>query len=455
MKIVVAGSGRIGQYLITSLVDEGHDVVVIDNSAEVISEITSVCDVMGVCGHAADYETLESAGVKQAELYIAVTTSDETNMLSCFFAKRLGVHYAIARIRDPEISDESLSFMRKELGIDMVINPEALAARELFNILKMPSAAKIESFSGRLLEIVELRIKDGSSLDGLTLKDLRIKHNARVLICTVQRGNEVYIPGGDFVLHAGDKIGITSTPAEIELFLKKFGLMQKKAKNIMILGGGRTAIYLSKMLIAGGSSVKIIEINSEKAEELSEALPKATILVGRGTQKSMLVEEGLGETDAFVALTNQEERNILMAMFADNLNVPKVIADVDQTEMVDMAGKLGLDTIVSPKKVVTDVIIRYARGLNNSLGTNVETLYKLMDDRIEALEFRVKQPIQNVTGIKLKDLKSKQGILIAGIIRGKKTVVPGGEDMIQQGDRVVVLAKGHRLNDLTDIISVK
>ncbi len=452
MKIIVGGCGNIGENLLLSLVGEGHDVVVLDSSPGVITEMTNIYDVMGVCGNAADYETLESAGVKQADLFIAATGSDELNMLSCFIAKRMGAGYTIARIRNPEYNDASLGFMKHELGLAMSINPEALAARELFDILKLPTAAKVETFSGRALEIIELKLKEGSPLDNITLKDLRMKYKAKVLVCTVQRGEDAYIPGGDFLLKAGDKIGITASHTEIENFLRHVGIMQKQAKKVMIIGGGRTSYYLAKMLTSAGSSVKIVESDPALAAELSESLDGVVVINGEYTHQELLLEEGLESADAFVALTDNDEANILISIYAESQNVPKVITQVHRHGMGKMATKLGIDTLISPKKIVSDVLVQYARALKNSLGSsNIETLYKLMDGKVEALEFNVRQQ-SKVTDIPLKDLPLKPGTLIAGIIRGRKTIVPGGLDEIQKGDRVIVLSGGDRLSDLTDIV---
>ncbi|MBE6616934.1 MAG: Trk system potassium transporter TrkA [Ruminococcaceae bacterium] len=452
MKIIIGGCGNIGENLIANFVNEGHDAVVLDSSPQVITEITNVYDVMGVCGNAADYETLESAGIRQADLFIAAAGSDELNMLSCFLAKRMGVPYTIARIRNPEYNDASLGFVKNELGLAMSINPEALAARELFDILMLPSAAKIETFSGRALEIVQLNIKEDSPLNNITLKDLRMKYKAKVLVCTVQRDDEVYIPGGDFLLMAGDKIGITASPAEIENFLRHVGLMKKKARKVMILGGNRTAYYLAKMLIAGGTSVKIVEADPTLASELSETLPEAVIINGDYSHHELLLEEGIESADAVVTLTDNDETNILLSIYAETQKVPKVITQVNRDEMQRMARKLGLDTVISPKKVIANVLVQYARALANSIGSsNIETLYKLMDGKAEALEFNVRQA-SKVTDIPLKDLHLKSNILIAGIIRGRKTIVPGGMDMIQVGDKVIVMTSGYRLSDLSDII---
>lgn len=452
MKIIVCGCGKIGSTIIASLAAEGHDVVALDNDADVISEMTNIYDVMGVCGNGADCETLDDAGVSKTELFIAVTNSDEVNMLACFLAKRMGAGYTIARIRNPEYNDSSLDFMKRELGLSLSINPELLAARELFDVLNMPSAVKVETFSGRSFEMVELKLKDDSPLVGLVLKEMREKYKTRVLICVVQRGDEVYIPGGDFVLQSGDKIGLTASPDEIQKFLRQIGLLQKKAKSVMIMGGGKTAYYLAKMLEAGGSDVKVIEIDEKNAEALTEDLPNSVIIHGDGAQQELLLEEGLRSTDAFVTLTGMDEQNILISIYAMSQDVPKVIAKVNRDELSEMAEKLGLDCIVSPRKIISDVLVQYARALENSQGTSVETLYKLMDGRVEALEFRVRQSVDGLTDIPLKNLQRKTGILIAGIIRGRRTIVPGGDDCILSGDRVVVLAANQRLSDLADIV---
>lgn len=451
MNILVAGCGKIGTTIIASLVAEGHDVTAIEADAAVLDDITNIYDIIGVCGNGADCETLGEAGVEKAELFVAVTGSDELNMLSCFMAKKMGARHTIARIRNPEYNDRSLGFMRQQLGLSMSINPELLAAQELFNILKFPSAVKIETFSRRNFEMIELRLKSDSALDGIRLSELRDKYKARVLICVVQRGDQVYIPDGTFVLKGGDKIGITATPTEIQKLLRGVGLLQKQARNVMILGGSRTAYYLAKMLTSVGNSVKIIEKDSAHCQELCEALPKAVIIYGDGAQQELLLEEGLRSLDAFVALTGMDEENILISIFAETQNVPTVISKVNRSELASMAEKLGLDCMVSPKKIVADILVQYARALQNSLGSSIETLYKLMDDKAEALEFNVRSD-SKLLHIPLKELTFKPNTLIAGIIRDRKTIIPGGDDIIQPGDKVIVLAADHRLKDLSDIL---
>ncbi len=451
MKIIIVGCGKIGGTLLSSLVAEGHDIVAIDTSASVITELTNIYDVMGVCGNGVDSDILDEAGVRKADLFIAVTGSDEFNMLSCFLAKKMGASNTIARIRNPEYNDQSISFIRKQLELSMSINPEQLAAQELFNILKFPSAMKIESFSRRYLEMVEIRLKFDSLLDGVKLSELRTKYDAKVLVCCVKRGDKTYIPDGNFVLNGDDRIGITGSPTEMQKIFKSMGLMQKQSKSVMILGGSRIAQYLTERLLSIGCSVKIIEQKEAIAHRLCEDLPKAVIIQGDGARQELLIEEGIKNQDAFVSLTGSDEENILISIFASNQGVPKSISKVNRDELASMADKLGVDTIVSPRKIVSDLIVSYARALQNSLGSNVESLYKLMDGDAEALEFNVIAD-ERITDIPLKDLTLKSNVLIAGIIRDRKTIIPGGNDVIKSGDKVVVIAAGHKMSDLSDIL---
>lgn len=451
MKIIVAGCGKIGTTLVECLVAEGHDVVVIDSLSEVISTVANIHDVMGVCGNAADTETLEEAGVDTAELFIASTSSDELNMLACFIAGRMGAAHTIARIRNPEYNDKSLDFLKKHLDLSMSINPELLAARELLRILQMPSAVKVENFAGRSFEMVEIRLPEDSELDGITLRGLREKYKTNILIGVVQRGDDVHIPDGNFALKNGDKIGLVARHSDIVKFLRSIGLMRKQAKSVMIIGGSRTAFYLADMLSSVGTSVKIIEKDPSLCHELSELLPDASIICGDGSEQEVLLEEGIRSTDAFVALTGMDEENILISIYAGLQNVPKVISKVSREELTPMAKKLGLDCVVSPSNFISDVLVSYARALDNSLGSNIESLYKLMDGKIEALEF-ISATDPRLNDIPLKDLATKSNILIAGIIRGRRTIVPGGNDCIQAGDRVIILSENQRLSDLSDIL---
>lgn len=453
MKIIIVGGGKIGATLIESLENEGHDITVVDRDQKVIDEISNIYDVMCVCGNGVDNDTLKEADVANAELLISVTDSDEINMLICFIAKKMGAGHTVARVRNPEFNDKRMAQIKQYLDISFTINPELLAAQEIFNILKLPAAINIETFSRRNFEMIELLLKEGSHLDGMSLIDLRKKHKANFLICVIKRGDEIIIPDGNFVLKSGDHICITANFSEIQKLLKMIGLSKKHSKNVMILGASTTAYYLSKMLLRSGSDVTIIEKNQNRCNHFAEILPNAVIINGDGAEQEVLMEEGIASADAFASLTGMDEENILISFFAQSQNVPRVVAKVNRNELAAMAEKLGLDSIVSPKKAVSNVVTSYARALQNTLGSNVETMYKLMGGRIEALEFNVQSDFKS-QHIPLKDMKLKKDVLIAGIIRKRKAFVPAGDDEIIAGDRVIVIAKSdeQKMNDLADIL---
>lgn len=454
MKIIVVGCGKIGMALIESLVGEGHDVVAIDNSPEVLAEVTNIYDVISACGNGTDWDLLLEADAKNTDLFIAVTGSDELNMLSCFIARRMGAKHTVARIRNPEHNDGSLDFLRQQLELSLVVNPERLVARELYNMLKLPSAARVETFAGRGLEMVELKLKTDSALDGMKLMELRKKYPYKFLVCMVQREEDVFIPDGNFTLKSGDKIGLIATPTEVLKLLKSLGILQKQARDVMILGASNTAYYLTRMLLAGGNAVKIVDRDEERCRIFSEELPDAVVIHGDGSQQELLLEEGLSNMDAFVALTGMDEQNILISYFASSRKVPKVISKINRDEFSSLADQLGLDSFVTPKNTIANIIVRYARALENSLDSSVETLYKLAGGKAEALEFIVlgDAPVCNIP---LKDLHLKQNTLIAGITRGRKSIIPAGNDEICPGDRVLILTSGHRINNLSEILENK
>ena len=451
MRIILVGCGKIGVALIGALVAEGHDMVVMDSRPEVLDELVNQYDVMCVVGNGADVEALREAGVDRTDLFIAVTGSDELNMLMCFLARRQGAGHTIARIRNPQYSDKSLGFLRQQLDLSMAINPELLTAQELHHILKLPAASKVESFSRRSFEMVELRLKEDSPLVGQRLMDLRGRYKAMFLICVVQRENEVIIPRGDFTLAPGDRIGLTADRTELWKLLKATGLAKRQARNVTLLGGSRTAFYLSKMLLNSGSAVTLIDTDRAICHKFSDQLPGIRTYCGDGTQQELLREAGILEQDAFVTLTGMDEENILLAYYAKSQQVSQVIAKVNRDEMAAMAEQMGLEKVVTPKSIVVNVVLRYARALQSATGSSIENLYQLMDGKAEALEFIVKEEAA-YTGIPLKALRLKKNILIAGILRDRKAIIPGGEDMILPDDRVVVIASQHRLNTLAEIL---
>ena len=450
MNIVVVGCGKIGGAIVASLVEEGHNVIAVDNDPKVLSDIENIYDVMTVCGSGTDCEVLKDAGIWETELLVAVTSSDELNMLSCFISKKMGAKHTIARIRKPEYNMTGLGFLKEQLDISLVLNPELLAAHEIYNIIKFPSAVKIETFSRRSFEIVEIIIREDSPLADTRLADIRNKFKAKLLVCDVQRGDAVCIPDGNFILRTGDRIGITTPPSETGKMTKALGLDRKQAKNIMLVGGSRIAYYLARVLGDSGHRVKIIEKDPQRCDELSELLPKAVIINGDGASQEVLTEEGLGSTDAFVALTGMDEENILISILAASRDVKTVIAKINRSELAEMARNLGLECVISPKETVSSILSQYARALENSMGSNVETLYKIMDGKAEVLEFNVSSDFGYIR-VPLSELKIKENILVAGIFRNGSSVLPTGSDFILPGDRVIVVTAGHRLNDLSDM----
>ena len=451
MNIVIVGCGKVGTTVLASLLAEGHDIVAVDNNPDVISDISNIYDGMCVCGSGTDYNTLAEAGVADAELFVATTCSDELNMLSCFLAKRMGAKHTAARIRNPQYNERNGAFLRQQLDISLVFNPDLMAAQELYHMLKLPSAVKIEYFSRRSFEMVELRLREDSKLLGLPLWELRKHFQAKFLVCAVQRGDEVFIPDGSCVLEVNDRVELTAAPTEIQKLLKELGLLRKQARNVMLLGASRMAFYLAKMLIAGGTNVKIIEQDKKRCREITDKISDAVVICGDGAKQELLLEEGVTSMDAFAALTGMDEENILISYFAANLGVKKVIPKINRDGMYDIADKLGLDSRISSRHTSSNVLTRYARALQNSMGSNMETLYKLMDGKCEALEFRVESDFDHLN-IPLKDMKLKPGVLIAGILRGRRALIPSGVDTFQADDHVIIMTAGHYIHDLQDIL---
>lgn len=454
MKVIIVGCGKVGKAILESMESDRHDIVVIDNSSDVIREVTNTYDVMAVCGNATSRELLTEADVAHADLFIAVTESDEVNMLSCFLARKMGAQHTVARIRESDYNDNNLEFLTQQLELSMPINPEYLSAEALFNMLQLPSAVRVDTFAGKKIQILEFIVREKSRLAGATLMELRKKSPVEFLACAVKRGDETLIPDGSFCMQAGDRVAFMVTSADSHKFLKSIGLVQKHARNVIVMGGSTTAYYLTKMLVANNYSVKIIEKDEARCAAIAEMVPFGTTIVhGDGMDRDLLWEEGIKSTDAFVALTGKDEENILISFYSLSQNVPNVIAKVNRPGLATLAEKLGLDCVISPQKNVADVLTRYARALNNSLESKMETLYSLMDGDVEASEFIV-LPDCCLQNVPLKDLRAsvKDNLIIAGIIRDKESIIPSGDDVILAGDRVIVVATRQRLYNLTDIL---
>lgn len=450
MRIIIVGSGKVGTALIDHLAKEGHSLVVIDSDSEVIESLVNKYDIKGVCGNGTSFDIQKEAGVDGADLVIAVTSSDEVNILTCLFAKKAGATHTIARVRTPEYSEQMLR-MKDELGLSMIVNPELEAAVECSRILNFTAALKIDYFAKGKVDMVEIKVPEKCPLIGESLSTIRQKLGFKVLICAVQRDGEVFIPTGSFVLQFGDRVHVTGSHRNIIDFFKKIRLESKKIRNVMIAGGGRIAYYLAKRLLEDGINVKIIENNWERCKELSVLLSGAQIIYGDGTDQSVLIDEGIEYTDAFVSLTGIDEENIITSMYASQLNLKKVITKVNRMSLFPMLYSIGVDTIVSPKQLTANLIVRYVRSMSAKKSSRVETLYKLVNDQVEAIEFSVKKT-NKVTGIPLKNLKLKDNILVACIIRGKEIIVPSGEDTIQVGDNVIIVTTNTMFDDLNEII---
>ncbi len=451
MKVIVSGCGNIGTAIIQSLLKENHQIIAIDTDPEILESVSNRFDVLEVCGNGACYDVLMEAGADTADLFISVTPSDEFNMLSCFVAKRIGIKNTVARIRNSEYNTKSFNAVKQDLGISVTINPELLTAKTLFNILSLPSATNVESFSSNGTEMIELTVKENSKVAGIPLYEFRKKQGYGFLVCVVERDGVAYIPNGSFVLNVGDKVGIFVQKADASSVIKAFGIEEKRIKSVMILGAGRIAYYLSQLLLNSKHSVKIIDMDEKKCLEYAEKLPNATIVNGDGMSQELLIEEGILDTDAFISLSEKDEQNVLSSIYSQSKDIKKTIAKIDRDEIIGVSKSLGLDTVVSSKFLVADVLVRYARALESSKESKIETLYSLFEGKAEASEFKILSDFKHVD-IPLKTLKINDQTLIAGIIRDRETIIPNGDDVFKVEDKVILITTGRTVNDLSDVI---
>jgi len=450
MQIIIVGCGKVGTALTVQLCNEKHNITVIDSNPSVVHSVSTTYDVMGITGNGSSYNVLMEAGIEQADILIAVTTSDEMNLLCCVIAKKAGNCKTIARVRNP-IFNQELDFIRKELGISMIINPELAASLEMARLLRFPTAIEIDTFAKGRVEILRFKVPEHSKLIGLALWEISPRFHCDLLICVVERDEELLIPSGNYIVQQGDILSMIATPHNSSDFFKQMGIRMNQVKNVMIIGGGGITYYLTQQLIPMGIAVKIIEKNKTRCEELSELFPKATIIHADGSDREVLLEEQIEDSDAFVALTDIDEENIMLSLFARDKVRRKVITKVNRLNFSDVIHTLNLDSVIYPKYITAELILRYVRATQNSIGSNVETLHKMMDDRIEALEFII-QPTMKVLDVPIRQLNLKKDLLIACINRKGKIIIPGGDDRFLIGDTVIVVTTIFGLQDINDIL---
>lgn len=450
LNIIIVGCGKVGSTLVSRLCEEGHDITVIDKNKDVIADICETYDVLGIVGNGSSIKVQMDAGIENANLMIAVTDSDELNILCCTMAKKVGNCSTVARVRNPDYSDELL-YLREKLELSITLNPELETANEIARLLRFPSALSINAFARGQVEMITFKIPDDNMICGMPLYELQQQFPFQVLICAVERDGEFTIPNGSFVLQAGDVVSYVSTVKNAHSFFKKIGLKTHRVSDAFIVGGGRTSYYLAKQLIEMGIKVKIIERDVARCEELSLLLDKAMIICGDGSDEKLLAREGFFEAESFIPLTGMDEENILLTLHAKRSPNTKVITKVNRITFNSVIDSLELGSVVYPKYITAETIIAYVRAKKNSIGSNVETLYHIFGDRAEAIEFKIKKG-SPVVGIPLKDLKLKKNLLIACITRGGRVIIPGGNDTIEVGDRVVIVTMESGFKDVADIL---
>ncbi len=450
MQIIIVGCGNVGKTLARQLSQEGHNITVVDTKAELVQHVSDSCDVLGVIGNGSSHKVQIEAGIENADVLIAVTESDELNLLCCLIAKKVGGCHTIARVRNPVYRHET-QFIKQELGLSMIINPEYTAAVEISHLLQFPSAIEVDSFAKGRIASIKFKVKSDMPLCGLALKQLSSKLKCDILVCAVERDEQIIIPRGDFVLQENDIISFMAPPKNVTLFFKQMGLGDSMIKSAMIVGGTPIAYYLAKILHHMGISVKIIESNEKRCGELSELLPHAMIIHGDGTEKEMFLEEGIEHTDAFITLTGFDEENVMLSLFANSVSKAKTITSIHRIEYDDIIDQLDVGSTIYPKFITAEYIIQHIRAMQNSIGSNVETLYQLFGNRVEALEFIVHSGAP-VTNIPLRDLKLKSNLLICNISRDGQIITPGGNDCILEGDSVIVVTTHKGLQDIKDIL---
>ncbi len=449
LKIVIVGCGKVGQTLAERLCNEGHDITIIDTNPEVVQRVTGMYDVMGVTGNGSSFSVQLEAGIDTADLIIAVTGSDEVNLLCCTIAQKDRDCAAIARVRNPDYSEE-LSYLRKQLGLSLIINPELETAREMSRLLRHPTALGMNSFAKGNVELVKFKLPEDNMLVDSRIADIGTS-KLGVLFCGIEHEGTLDIPDGSNVFKGGDLISFIASPMNTEKFFKHIGIKTHKVKDCMIIGGSKTAYYLAKQLSEMNIDTKLIEKDIKQCEKLATILPKALIICADGADESILYEEGIKEASAFVPLTGLDEENIFLTLFAKKCSKAKVITKLNRNTFTNVIDELDLGSVLYPRYMSTEAIIKYVRGMQNSIGSNIETLYHIFENRAEAIEFEITEE-SAVTGKPLMELPLKKDLLVACINRKGRIIIPGGSDTIQPGDTVVIITAHTGFKDVRDIL---
>jgi len=450
MNIIIVGCGQVGQNLAEQLIQDKNNVTVIDKSYDNLKSLTDRIDAMGIVGNGASQVTLAEADIEHADLLIAVTNSDELNLLCCTIAKKISNCKVIARVRSHIYNNES-EFLKTELGLAMVINPDYVAAQEIARVLRSPSAISIETFGKGKVELLKYRLPDDSAIIGMSVKDVMLKYKSDILFATIERGDTAYIAKGDFIFSARDVVSIISSPEASQNFFKKLGSKNQSVKSTMIVGAGEITHYLCAEIKKSKMNLKVIDSDMTRCDEISSAFPHVTVIHGDTTNHELMAEEGIGKVGAFLALSDSDEENMILSMHAKEKTHGKIVTKVTRMGYDSVINQLNLDTVIYPKTIVSDMILRYVRSANNTRGSNIETLYNVIKGQVEASEFFIRKPSE-IVGVPISKLRFRKNVLIAAILRKDEVIMPRGYDTIEMGDSVVVVSKVTKLQDITDIL---
>lgn len=455
MQIVVIGNGAVGNALVEAVCKEGHNVTVIDDNADEITSVVNKYDVFGVTGNGSSVDIQKEAGVPDCDVLISVAQSDELNLLCCMIGKKLGAKYTIARVRDPRYLKQT-TFMSKELGIDVIVNPEHEAAREAARLIRFPAAMKLEKFARGQVEVVEIHIGEKHPFIGIALKEFKNKYNTNALLCAAVRDGEAIIPGGNFVIKEGDIISVAGSRIDINELFVKIGIIGKNIKHVMLIGGGKISRYLASQLTGEGYKLKIIEKELHTCEELAEMFPRATVIHGNATDPDLLDEEGLNSADACVIMTSDDRTNLIISMFASSRDVKKVISKINSPTYLKLSENAGVDSNITPQFLVITKVLRFLRGLANrgekGYLSGIKSLHRIAENKVEALEFEVGEDFTYIN-VPLKDIKWKNNLLVVAVIREGNVIYAHGSTTLEIGDRIIITTTNQHLYDLEDALS--